>query len=70
MYFFKIFIFGVFALFIRIGQHMRQEAKWKTEGGWDRERSARWDSNSGQPICWCPAHESIGADKHHPNNLP
>ncbi len=46
---------------------MRQEAKWEREGGWDQERSASRDSNTGCPKCngaTCrrAANEAIGTD--------
>ncbi len=46
---------------------MRQEVKWKIDGGQDLERSVSWGSNSGHPkrnsaICRLTALKAIGAD--------
>ncbi len=61
--FLKIYIM-CFCLFID-RTVLRQEAKWKREWGWDRERSASRDSNTGclkrnGAACRRAAHKDIG----------
>ncbi len=69
VFFLIVLAFFFFLHFSMTGQY-RYDRKWvgERDGGWERERSTRWDSISGHPKCDCAicrraAHKAIGADR-------